>query len=295
VLVEANPAKYSWVKIWADEVYLAVDALVQFSHLRVFKASFSEHFYGLRRLDKNGERITQRHLVLSFVILVFYPYVKKKLDKLLTDLRHEMASERIPSPNNGDQLLTSVPSHSFMKLYPIICFSIEASNLLLQLSYTVGKGDCYSLWCQLLGMRLVMDVRPKEGATKTVSHIGWSSWHIANWTARTIGTGLYIGAFFIQFLEYFYVREGSVTGKLMKNPKPPPPCNSLYSRVKINRLKDYCLLCNEKRRNDTVLSTSGFIFCYSCIRAFVARNQKCPATGLPSTQDHLIRLFPPEA
>jgi len=70
--------------------------------------------------------------------------------------------------------------------------------------------------------------------------------------------------------------------------------NVLILQTKVNQLKDYCLLCNEKRRNDTALSTSGFIFCYSCIRAFVSRNKKCPATGIPSSLDHLIRLFPPE-
>ncbi|VDP14843.1 unnamed protein product [Soboliphyme baturini] len=52
-----------------------------------------------------------------------------------------------------------------------------------------------------------------------------------------------------------------------------------------------CPLCHKPRRNDTVLVTCGFVFCYSCIHKYLQENGRCPITGIPATNAQLIRLF----
>ena len=219
--MEANPDKYCWLKDWADEIYLAFDTVVEYSHLRAFKASFSEHFYGLKRLNSSGQRLDPEKVVLSFFLLTLGPYIKRKLDTLLSNLRHEAAAERIE---------TKSPQFYFVNIYPVVCFLTELSNLVLQVQYTVNRSDYYSLWCRVLGIRLV--IRPDEDQTPSKDlQVGVNGWTLAKYTAQTVGTAFYVGAFFIQFLEYFYAQEGSVTGKLIKSPKPPPPQTAIQSRV----------------------------------------------------------------
>ena len=252
-------------------------------------------------------RLTHQQLWASFAVLTLMPYIRKKLDQVLDELRYEDSCHAI------DRQRTC--AYYFIRSYPLICFAVEASNLVLQLRYSVELSDCHSIWCQVTRTQLVAR---SEQTAKSTEALRWSSWLVAKYIAKTIGSALSVGAFFIQFLEYYYTRDGNVS--LLRLPKPSPPVTSLYSRVscaafpvgrrcflaypdttslvlafqvKGKKLKDFCLLCNERRENDTLLSTSGYIFCYSCIRAFVARNNKCPATGIPSSQQHLIRLYPP--
>lgn len=212
-----------WRK-WADEIYVVFDCVVQYTHLRAFKSSFAEHFYGLKRVSDGKERLSADQLWASLLLVSLMPYTRKKLDRLLDQLRHEDASHAIEKQS---------PSYYFIRVYPLICFLIESSNLALQISYSLGSRDHYSVWCQLIGVRLVTDT-PLRQAPEAAANgaFRWSSWLLAKYVAKTVGSGLSVGAFFIQFLEYYYAREGSVTGSLIQLPKPCPPVTSLYSRVR---------------------------------------------------------------
>ena len=41
-----------------------------------------------------------------------------------------------------------------------------------------------------------------------------------------------------------------------------------------------------------VLSVSGYVFCYACIKNYVLHEKKCPVTTLPADLNNLIRIFP---
>lgn len=222
VLAEANPDRYMVWKKWSEEIYLLFDSVVQYSHLRAFKSSFPEHFYGLKRVGSGNRRLTPQQLWTSFLIVSLLPYARKKLDRLLDQLRHEDSTHEIEKRS---------PGHYFIRVYPLICFMIEASNLLLQVSYALGRSSHYSIWCQVTGVHLVLDKASKETSVGVSRSLEWSHWLFAKYVAKTVGSCLSVGAFFIQFLEYYYAREGSVTGSLIRMPKPSPPVTSLYSRV----------------------------------------------------------------
>ncbi|KAI5412894.1 ubiquitin-protein ligase peroxin 12 [Lathyrus oleraceus] len=52
-----------------------------------------------------------------------------------------------------------------------------------------------------------------------------------------------------------------------------------------------CPLCLQKRVNPSVITVSGFVFCYACVFKFVTQYKRCPATMMPATVDQIRRLF----
>lgn len=212
-------------------MYLLFDTVVQISHLRAFKSSFPEHFYGLKRVTSGQERLSREQLWASFLLVSIMPYARKKLDSSLDKLQHEDASNQVDRQS---------PAHYFIRIYPLFCFLIEFSELILQVSYALEKSKYHTIWNQMIGVQLVVNRPSNDLTSRSKERIGWSSWLIAKYVAKTIGSGLSAGAFFIQFLEYYYAREGSVTGNLIRLPKPPPPVTSLYSRVYLFSLSSCC-------------------------------------------------------
>lgn len=138
-----------------------------------------------------------------------------------------------------------------------------------------------------------------------VCSYGQRAWQLASQAARgvavSLSTSLSLGVFFLQFLEWWYSSDNQNTVKaLTSTPVPPPPLhlqedqsspNSPTATAHSNRT---CPLCRCLRANSTVLSTSGFVFCYRCIYTYVKANRRCPVTGYPSELQHLIKIYSPE-
>lgn len=98
VLAESNPAHYGFLWRWFDEIFTLLDFLLQQHYLSRTSASFSEHFYGLKRIVAGSSPHLQRpasaglpkeHLWKSAMFLVLLPYLKVKLEKLASSLREE--------------------------------------------------------------------------------------------------------------------------------------------------------------------------------------------------------------
>uniref|UniRef100_A0A0N4ZQ24 Peroxisome assembly protein 12 n=1 Tax=Parastrongyloides trichosuri TaxID=131310 RepID=A0A0N4ZQ24_PARTI len=69
------------------------------------------------------------------------------------------------------------------------------------------------------------------------------------------------------------------------------PVEKLSERDTLSLSKDQCPLCLKKRENDTVLSVSGYIFCFKCIHNYVKKYGLCPVTSTPATLNELVRLY----
>ncbi|XP_032645553.1 peroxisome assembly protein 12 isoform X2 [Chelonoidis abingdonii] len=116
--------------------------------------------------------------------------------------------------------------------------------------------------------------------------------------ALSLSTSLSVGMFFLQFLDWWYSSENQETIKsLTALPTPPPPVHLDYATGSplLPKLKTVCPLCRKIRANDTVLSTSGFVFCYRCIYTYVKSHQRCPITGYATELQHLVKLYAPES
>ncbi|CAI7739419.1 unnamed protein product [Closterium sp. NIES-54] len=75
-------------------------------------------------------------------------------------------------------------------------------------------------------------------------------------------------------------------------PPPPPPPKVAPAGIPVPADRSLCPLCLCRRTNPTAPGTSGFIFCYPCIFAYVDKFGRCPITVHPTTVDQLRRLFP---
>lgn len=54
-------------------------------------ASFSENFYGLKRILENGHKLHTHHKNLSLIFIIILPYLKKKIDEKKYIIKLEQA------------------------------------------------------------------------------------------------------------------------------------------------------------------------------------------------------------
>ena len=101
-----------------------------------------------------------------------------------------------------------------------------------------------------------------------------------------------------QWYYYRYTNAPNDLKDIARLPIPPPPTQSANLRNdngKLN-LRITCPICRRKRKNETLVPISGYVYCYKCIVSHLrSENTKdgCPVTGLPVTEEDLVRLFPP--
>lgn len=119
----------------------------------------------------------------------------------------------------------------------------------------------------------------------------WLLSQAARGTAVSLSTSLSLGVFFLQFLDWWYSSENQNTMKTLTS-LPAPPLHLLEPQQGADSRT--CPLCRRSWTNTTVLSTSGFIFCYRCVYTYVKANRRCPLTGFPSELHHLIKIYAPE-
>lgn len=70
------------IQDWYDEIYLAINGLLQYHYLKHEDASFSEAFYGLQRVTSNNLSLTTKQRLLSLIPLALIPYLKIKLENI---------------------------------------------------------------------------------------------------------------------------------------------------------------------------------------------------------------------
>ncbi|KYO39375.1 peroxisome assembly protein 12 [Alligator mississippiensis] len=313
VLAESNPGRYGCLWTWFDEIYALLDLLLQQHYLSKCSASFSENFYSLKRTvlghSKGPCRLAsaglpkQQHWK-SLLLLVLIPYLKGKLEKLVSSLREE------------DEYSIHLPSsawkrfyRAFLAAYPFVNMAWEGWFLIQQLCYILGKTQHHSPLLRLAGVRLVrltvddIQALEKKLVAATASHSIKDQVHAAvkkvlGGVAFSLSTGLSVGVFFLQFLDWWYSSENQETIKsLTALPTPPPPIHLDHGTGSplLPKLKTVCPLCRKIRNNDTVLSTSGFVFCYRCVYNYVKSHQRCPITGYATELQHLVKLYSPES
>ncbi|CEF62293.1 Peroxisome assembly protein 12 [Strongyloides ratti] len=69
------------------------------------------------------------------------------------------------------------------------------------------------------------------------------------------------------------------------------PVKKLNEAEALNLSENQCPLCLKKRENDTVLSCSGYIFCFKCIYQFISKYGRCPVTSIPATTKELVKMY----
>ncbi|XP_059828961.1 peroxisome assembly protein 12 [Hypanus sabinus] len=313
VLVESNPARYGFLWRWFDEIYTLLDFLLQRHYLSQASASFSENFYGLKRIPigRGMCRLASHGLPRaqhwrSLLMIIAVPYIKVKLDRLFARLREE-DDYAIHLPESPRKRLYK----AFLAAYPFVNLGWEGWFLIYRLLYIFGKTHFHSPLLRVAGVRLAnlthADLQSFDQRSSSVNRspistsvLGKLSTFFGNalsGAAVSLSTGISVGIFFLQFLEWWYSSENQDTIKSLSSlPTPPPPVHfDRLTNDTLPKMKTICPICNKARINDTALATSGYVYCYRCIYNYVKRQQRCPVTSYPSELQHLVKLYSPEA
>ncbi|KAF3847048.1 hypothetical protein F7725_004126 [Dissostichus mawsoni] len=281
VLAESNPSRFSFLFRFYDELFLFLDLMLQNHFLSVSSASFSENFYGLKRVCSAAARspaprfpvslfLNRKSYWRSLLLLCVAPYLRVKLEAVLARQRDEEDfSIRL------DQSRVQRMRRAVLVLFPFVGGAWRGAAFIQQLLYLVLQRAC---WVMSQGVRGV---------------------------ALSLSSSL-SGCFLPSVPRLvLLLRKPERCKKSHFVSSPPPPLHlkwdpsanqSAEIEPSANRM---CPLCRRVRSNSTVLSTSGFVFCYRCIFSFVKNQRRCPVSGFPSEPQHLIKIYslrpdPPE-
>ncbi|KDP23725.1 hypothetical protein JCGZ_23558 [Jatropha curcas] len=106
-------------------------------------------------------------------------------------------------------------------------------------------------------------------------------------------TGLIAAVFFFKMMEWWYqsAEERMSAPTVYPPPPPPPPPKVAKEGIQLPPDRTMCPLCSQKRANPSVVTVSGFVYCYACIFKYVSQYNRCPVTLTPATVDQIRRLF----
>lgn len=158
VLAESNPGRYGLLWRRFDEIYVLLDFLLQQHYLARCSASFSENFYSLKRIPTGDCKqqplatagLPKKQHWKSLLLLILVPYLKGKLEKLVSSLREEDEYSIHPPSSSWKRFY-----RAFLAAYPFINMAWEGWFLIQQLCYILGKAQHHSPLLRLAGVRLV--------------------------------------------------------------------------------------------------------------------------------------------
>lgn len=137
--------------------------MLQHHFLLRTNASFSENFYGLKRVGPDDSSrahpgLSRRQHLRSLLLLVLLPYLRNKLEKVLARQRDEDDfSIRMP------QSLAQKMYRAFLAAYPYVCMAWDGWSFCHQLLYIFGNTRTHSPLLRLAGVKLshltVQDIR----------------------------------------------------------------------------------------------------------------------------------------
>ncbi|KAF7201084.1 peroxisome assembly protein 12 [Nothobranchius furzeri] len=312
VLAESNPSHFGFLWRSFDELYLLLDLILQNHFLRHCSASFSENFYGLKRVS--GQQAPPAHLGLlrrsrwlSLLLLCLAPYLRAKLEVRLARQRDEEDFSIRLAQTRKERLYRAA-----VAAYPYVSSAWQAWIFCQQLLFVFGVTRTHSPLMWFANVRLArlsaQDIRVMEQKMSSIGPTADKSllqraWWLVSQTAKgvaiSLSTSLSLGVFFLQFLDWWYSSENQICVKTLTTlPAPPPPLHLQESGGETTGPEVQsrsCPLCQKLRVNATVLSTSGFVFCYRCIYSYVKANRVCPVSGFPTELQHLIKIYAPES
>ncbi|PON55499.1 Peroxisome assembly protein [Parasponia andersonii] len=195
--------------------------------------------------------------------------------------------------------------------YPWVHASVEGLSFSYQLLYLLDATGFYSLGLHALGIHVcratgqeLMDTssRISKIRSRERERLRGPPWLktlqgvLLNCTYTMLDyaqTGLIAAVFFFKMMEWWYqsAEERMSAPTVYPPPPPPPPPQVAKEGIPLPQDRTLCPLCSQKRANPSVVTVSGFVFCYACIFKYVSQYKRCPVTLLPATVDQIRRLF----
>lgn len=288
-LLSFNSERYGHLVRWTDEGYAILNAILQRYYLRRYSASFSETFYGLKRLaiddSKVQQNLSKARERLSLIFLVLYPYLKGKLHDLSQKYKLEELDGRTTRTDGWIKLYRNC----IVEGYRIAFIFYESLVLYNYLLYISGRSVYPTPILRLLSITFTYaDPQASTSISDLLRKIKNNSFGLSDSIEifrRTVTRSLEFGAFFLQFLAWWSQEE--YRGNIVNLPIPPPPTKPELAI----RYKGLCPICCKPWRTHTLLAVSGYVFCYQCIFPTIRNTGRCPVTHYPAKEDDLIRLY----
>ena len=279
VLAQSRPGTLGLLWRWCDELYLLADSFLQAYFIWRYGGTFAENFYSLCRVGCSRQhlrvqrawQLSTKCKVLSVLCVVLLPYVWTKLDKLHQNTQDEW--EGTASAGGTRVKLT-------LWGYPVLSFAWEALAFLCRLQYLFVGDNSAAFYSPLLWVAGVTLVRreEEEGPQEESSLV------------EKLSANVFPFALFgLKLLQWWYSSGRSEAASAFATLPVPPPPPLATNRPAPN--PQACPLCLQKRHQPTALSTSGYVFCYPCIEAYLQHSGRCPVTNIPSNQTNLVRLY----
>ncbi|KAJ2158789.1 ubiquitin-protein ligase peroxin 12 [Coemansia sp. RSA 552] len=167
---------------WHEELYAAAMLLVERHYLRSYGGSFTEHFYGMKRVRARRIRgdagLTRADMWGSLIFLVGLPLAKARLDQLYERLSGGAAARLLGSAftSAGDshsdrdaeersdagqpgihrrlQRVWRAARRLFVRYYPHANLAYHMATALYYIAYMFDRTDYSSPWLHLLGLRV---------------------------------------------------------------------------------------------------------------------------------------------
>ena len=202
----------------SDEIILALELLIQHHYLSKYSALFAEHFYGIKRtkveaVGANTDVFTNRHVLIKQTLIfhLIFPYIKLKLNRLYNTVK-EKYQEPL-RPNLKDRFVKL-----FLYTFPYIHMLLEGTDVIFYLSYAIQKTSYHSLFTLIQGVKLHVLTGDKLSEMEDMAIKGRDELHdspyikdklhyifklVSTNMATTLTAGFEIGAFFLQFLDWW--------------------------------------------------------------------------------------------
>nr|XP_018907852.1 PREDICTED: peroxisome assembly protein 12 [Bemisia tabaci] len=284
-LSSRHPDLLGWVYEKFDENFLVFELLLQLHYLKKYNATFSESFYNLERVSayqSNDRNLSWKQILASLFFEVFLQYARRKMDTYYVH-------SQLESSSNSSEAGTKIT----VELLRSIQLCAESISLLSYLTYISGLSQNHSVLLRLANVTLIS--KPEEAA----SNFDWTNcWRAfrsrelsplkfcQKTVAEVFSHSIEVGAFFVQFLQWWFSEHPHKT--LSSNPVPPYPALSEEAQTFAGK----CPICLGPRKTDTVLPVSGYVFCYLCIARVLKESGRCPISNLPASASDLVRLYP---
>lgn len=287
-LVSFNFERYGHLLEWSDEGYLIFNTFLQRYYLNKYSGSFSETFYGLKRIalvnQKFHDQLSQKQKYFSLMLLVLLPYLRGKLLKLSYRYKLQEVDNYIPK-SKWEKLFRKCVIEGHNTYFTLYEFIILCNYIL----YVSGRSMYATPLLRFLGIVLTYsETRAIVSITELLHKARSNAFTISDGLdvlQSTFARSLEIGAFFLQFLSW-WSQENYFTD-IMMLPAPSAPKISPSAK----KYKGLCPLCMKVPHIRTVLMVSGYIFCYQCILPEVRDKKCCPVTNFPANENDLIRLY----
>lgn len=318
-----------WTSRFSDELFYLGLFLLEKHHLNHYDASFSENFYGLKRVEtkeisgKNNYKVTKlspmndghRYRALFFLVVV--PYVKHKMDELYKELvpvysisivdNDNLNPNNQEEPNSFRTRLKNKFKKIFVSIYPAVNASFEGAIFLYQLLYLYEKISFFTPFLNIQRLTLrrlslqemqAQDKTKRERRKKRLQNLyGGPLVQLWKLIVLVYDSGLDyskkllpISIFAFRFLEWWYSSSNTFGQTVLPIPPPADPPKVMNNDIKIPSDKSICAICNGIRTN-TALASSGHVFCYPCIFSYVNQYHKCPITYIQMEVDQIRKLY----